>query len=177
MRYQAYRTGPEQIIVTVSQLYPVREVADFEIAPHASVKSPTATIDAPEIPWGEEDLAVLAEVGNATTLAIVDLCALSPGTWTAASDAYQRAGVTTASGIGQLGGFGLTVRSKFKRINPPYEKQWSAGGTNQAYYRMGPELGAAWRQIRGVMINAETPPADPMPVPAENDQTPARPEA
>ena len=175
MRYQAYRTGPEQIILTVSQLYPVREIADFEVAPHTSVKSPATTIDAPEIPWSEEDLAVLAEVGNATTLAIVNLCALSPGTWTAASDAYQRAGVTTASGIGQLGGFGLTVRSKFKRINPPYERQWSAGGTNQAYYRIGPELGSAWRQIRGEKINEEAVPGDPAAVSGETGQAPAPP--
>jgi hypothetical protein len=172
MRYQAYRTGPQQIILTVSQLYPVREVADFEVAPHTSVKAPpTSTRD---IPWNEEDLAALAEVANATTLAIVDLCALSPDTWIAASDVYQRAGVTTASGTGQLGGFGLTVRSKFKRINPPYERQWSAGGTNQAYYRMGPELGAAWRQIRGEKINeSEALPSDLVPVPGENDQASA----
>jgi hypothetical protein len=174
MRYQAYRTGPEQIILTVSQLYPVREVADFEVAPHTSVKSAAATIDAPEIPWSEEDLVVLADVANATTLAIVDLCALSPDTWIAASDAYQRAGVATATGTGQLGGFGLTVRSKFRRINPPYERQWSAGGTNQAYYRIGPELAAAWRQIRGEKIHgSEAPPSDLVPVPGKNDQLPA----
>lgn len=173
MRYQAYRTGPGQIILTVSQLYPVREVADFEVAPHTTAKPATAAIDAPEIPWSEEDLGVLAEAANATTLAIVDLCALSPDTWIAASDVYQRAGVTTASGTGQLGGFGLTVRSKFKRINPPYERQWSAGGTNQAYYRMGQELGAAWRQIRGEKIHAGEPPlSDLVPVPGESDQTP-----
>jgi hypothetical protein len=42
MRYQAYRTGPEQIILTVSQLYPVRKIADFEIAPHTSKPQPAA---------------------------------------------------------------------------------------------------------------------------------------
>jgi hypothetical protein len=173
MRYQAYRTGLEQIVLTVSQLYPVREVADFEVAPHTSPKSVAATIDAPEVPWSEEDLAVLADVANATTLAIVDLCALSPNTWIAASDVYQRAGVTTASGTGQLGGFGLTVRSKFRRINPPYEREWSAGGTNQAYYRIGPELAAAWLQIRGEKIDgSEALPSDLVPVPGKNDQPP-----
>ena len=44
----------------------------------------------------------------------------------------------------QLDGFGLTARSRFGRINPPYDRQWAAGGTNQAYYRMGADLTAAW---------------------------------
>lgn len=88
----------------------------------------------------------------------MDLCSLSPGKWIAAGDAYQRAGASTASGIGQLGGFRLTVKTKFKRSNPPYERQWSAGGTNQAYYRMGPESSSAWREIRGESLTlSETP--------------------
>ena len=117
MRYQAYQTTPDHIVLTVSQLYPVREVADFEVAPHTSAKT-SAALDLPEVPWSEEDLAELVDVANATTLAIVDLCALSPDTWIGASDVYARAGVTVASGTGQLGGFGLTVRARFKRSNP-----------------------------------------------------------
>ena len=70
-------------------------------------------------------------------------------TWIGANDVYARAGVTTASGTGQLGGFGLTVKSRFKRSNPPFERAWSPDGTNQAAYRMGPELSAAWLQLRG----------------------------
>jgi hypothetical protein len=168
MRYQAYRTGPGQIILTVSQLYPVREVADFEIAPHTSAKSPTAT-DMPEIPWTQDELASLAEVANATTLAIVDLCALSPETWIAASDVYERAGVTTARGSAQLGGFGISVRSRFGRINPPYDRQWAAGDTYEAYYKMGADLAAAWLQIRGSEISAtKAQPSDVVPVPGED---------
>jgi hypothetical protein len=148
MRYQAYRTGGDHIVLTVSQLYPVREVADFEVAPHTSSKA-QATVRLPEVPWSEEDLAELASVANDTTLAVVDLCALSPDTWIGASDAYARAGVEPPSGIGQLGGFGLTVKSRFKRSNPPYERAWSPDGTNQAGYRMGPELADAWLRIRG----------------------------
>jgi hypothetical protein len=170
MRYQAYRTGPDHIILTVSQLYPVREVADFEVAPHTSTKS-AAAADIPEIAWTQDKLASLAEVANATTLAIVDLCALSPDSWIAASEAYERAGVTTASGTGQLGGFGITVRSRFGRINPPYDRQWAAGGTNQAYYRMGADLAAAWLQIRGSDISAgQSQTGDIVPVPGGDSQ-------
>jgi hypothetical protein len=149
MRYQAYRTTPDHIVLTVSQLYPVREVADFEVAPHTSAKAQSAALALPEISWSEQDLAELIGVANATTLAIVDLSALSPDTWISASDVYSRAGVTVPSGTGQLGGFGLTVRTRFKRSNPPFEREWGTDGTNQACYRMGPELSTIWRQLRG----------------------------
>ncbi len=33
------------------------------------------------------------------------------------------------------------------------------GGTNQAYYRMGPELGSVWREIRGESLTMSEPPA------------------
>lgn len=153
MRYQAYRTGPEHIVLTVSQLYPVREIADFEVAPHTSVKPVVAAM--PEIPWSADDLAALLEIANATTLAIMDLCALSPGTWIPASDVYARAGVSTASGTGQLGGFGLTVRSRFKRSNAPYEREWSPDGNNQAAYRMDDELASFWLELRGETIGGQ----------------------
>jgi hypothetical protein len=123
----------------------------------------------PEIPWTQDELASLADVANATTLAIVDLCALSPDTWIAASEAYERAGVPTARGTAQLGGFGITVRSRFGRINPPNERQWAAGGTNEAYYRMDADLAAAWRQIRGSEIGAvKAEASDVVPVPGED---------
>jgi hypothetical protein len=148
MRYQAYRTGQSEIVVTVSQLYPVSEVAAFEVAPH----SRTALIrreEAPVVPWTEDDLGELAEAANVTTLAILDLCAASPSEWIPASEVYERAGVTVASGTGQLGGFGLTVRARFGRSNPPYDREWGAGGGTQAYYTMDPELAAAWLSVRG----------------------------
>jgi len=159
VRYQAYRTAPDQIVLTISQLYPVREVADFEVAPHTSKAQTAAAVQMPEIPWAEADLAELLTVANAATLAIVDLCAMSPDTWIGASDVYARAGVTTASGTGQLGGFGLTVKSRFKRGNPPYDRQWSPDGSYQACYRMGPDLAATWLQLRGDLISetATTP--------------------
>jgi hypothetical protein len=161
MRYQAYRTGPLQIVLTVSQLYPVREVAEFEIAPHTSFKVPKSP-DLPEVPWTPEDLAQLAPLANATTAAILDLCAEQPDTWIGVSGAYARAGVNTASGSGQLGGFGLTVRAKFGRRNPPYQREWAQGGVNQAYYRMDADLAAAWRNLRAVDGPEPSPGAPPL---------------
>jgi hypothetical protein len=48
VRYQTYRAGPGQIILTVSQLYPVHEVADFGVIPPASAKPSASVIDVPE---------------------------------------------------------------------------------------------------------------------------------
>jgi hypothetical protein len=83
----------------------------------------------------------------------MDLCALSPGTWVGSSEAFQRAGVEPGSGRGQLGGFALTVRSRFKRSNAPYETQWAVGRFHQSYYRLSPELASAWKELRGADIN------------------------
>jgi len=37
--------------------------------------------------------------------------------------------------------------------NPPYESLWAAGGLNQNYYWLGPELAAAWMEVRGDGVN------------------------
>jgi hypothetical protein len=150
MRYQAYRLPPDNVMLTVSQLYPVRDVAEFEVAPHSSAKAQPAAM--PEIEWTTGDLTELLPIANATTLAVMDLCALSPTLWIGANDAYARAGVITRSGMGQLGGFGGTVKARFKRSNPPYERQWSPDGTNQACYRMDADLASTWLELRGEQI-------------------------
>ncbi len=154
MSYHAYRTAPDQVVLTVSQLYPVRELAEFVTAPVSKDKGNVATASYPEVPWTATDVAALAEgANNAIALAIMDLCALTPGTWVPSSEAFQRAGVGASSARGQLGGFGLTVRARFKRANPPYDSQWAAGGTNQSYYRLSPGLAQVWREIRGDEID------------------------
>lgn len=80
IRYQAYRADLSHIVLTVSQLYPVPEVADFEIAPHTGSKPATPTSALPERPWTIDDLVLLSNVNSPTMLAVVDLCAESPGT-------------------------------------------------------------------------------------------------
>ncbi len=152
MRYQAYRTGAGEIVLTVSQLYPVREVADFEVAPHKRSTRPRAG-DAPEIPWTEEDLLTLSSIANTTTVAILDLCSATPNQWVRAADVYEHAGVAMASGTGQLGGFGLTIRSRFGRKNTPYERKWGADG--QAHYCVSPELAAQWVVVREGRASAD----------------------
>jgi hypothetical protein len=158
LRYQAYRTGNAEVVLTVSQLYPVRQVADFEVAPHSRADR-LRQAQAPVVEWTAEDLATLGSIANPTTLAILDLCAAEPDEWVRAADVYEHAGVTMPSGTGQLGGFGLTVRSRFNRSNPPYERKWGADG--QAHYRLRPELATVWltmRESTGSDLTASEPP-------------------
>jgi hypothetical protein len=124
-------------------------VGAFEVAPHSRASRPR-TDDKPVVAWEAEDLAILARVGNATTLAILDLCTERPEEWVPTSDVYERAGVTSASGTGQLGGFGLTVRSRFSRSNAPFEREWGVGGAPMLYYRLTAELAETWAGIRAV---------------------------
>ncbi len=153
MCYHAYQLDTGQKVLTVSRLYPVREVADFVTGPVSGNQGTVATTPYQEVPWSPEDLAVLAGVENETAIAVLDLCALSPETWVPAADIYERAQVTQRVGSGKLGGFGLTVRSKLKRSNPPYRVQWNACGGNQQYYQMSADLAGAWRDIRGSDIS------------------------
>ena len=101
----------------------------------------------PVIPWTAENMAELAGVANPTVVALIDLCSFSPGAWISAGEVYERAGVTPPSGTGQLGGFGVTLRSRFKRTNAPYERRWGPGG--QAQYRMVTDLAQTWLESRG----------------------------
>jgi hypothetical protein len=151
MCYQAYRIAAENIVLTVSQLYPVRDIAEFEVAPHTSAKAQPVAM--PKVEWTADELTDLLPIANATTLAVMDICALSPSVWIGANDVYARAGVTTQSGTGQLGGFGMTVKARFKRSNPPFDREWSPDGLNQACYRLDAELASVWLQLRGGDIN------------------------
>ena len=144
MRYVAYRTQEDATILTVSQLYPVAEIGAFEVAPRSRAGR-VRSEEAPQVPWTEADLAVLASLANATTLAVMEVCSERPDEWVVASDIHARAGVSRESAAGQLGGFGLTSRSRFGRSNPPFEREWAIGGMPQAYYRVTSETAEKWR--------------------------------
>lgn len=166
LQYQAYRTGQEETLLTLSQLYPVREVKAFEVAPHS--RAARIQEDAgPPVPWTRADLAELATVANPTTLAILDLCSDAPGTWVVSNAVWDHAGVTSASGIGQLGGFGLTVRSRFGRTNTPFQRRWGHDG---AEYLVPVDLAATWIELREASEASDPPaPRDGLQPPIGND--------
>ncbi len=82
MSYHAYRIGSGEIVLTVSQLYPVRDVAQFVVAPAVEGRSSVVTAAYAEVAWVPAEMAMFAEVvaDKPVVSAITDLCALSPGT-------------------------------------------------------------------------------------------------
>ena len=144
VRIQAYKTA-EEVVVTVSQHYPPPEVEDFIVIP----KPPrTAVPRLPVIEWTAEDMRLLAtEVNNMTIRTTMDLCAASPDTWIAASTIRSVTGKEPASQRGDFGGFGITLKTRFKRSNAPYDDQWAAGDAKEYSYKLSPELAELWRAV------------------------------
>lgn len=147
-RYQAYRTTSGETMITVSQLYAVAEIGDFEVKPRLrpQARQPVETL--PEKVWNEVDLQLLHSLPFEVPHAVLDVCSESPGDWVGSSAAYARADVEQRSGMGKLAGFGYSVRSRFGRNNPPWELNWAAGGQSQQYYRVDVETAERWRAIR-----------------------------
>jgi hypothetical protein len=133
-RYQAYQTPLGETVVTVSQYYPVADVAAFEVGPRTRRASPSSRAELPEVPWSIEDLALLHSLPFEVPHAILELCSASPEEWIGSTDAYQRAAVEKKSGMGKLAGFGYAVRTRFGRSNPPWSTKWAEGGISQQYY-------------------------------------------
>lgn len=147
-RMQAYRTEHE-VVITVSQHYPPPDVEEFLVAPVRASRRTRPAVDLPEVPWTEADLGRLAtEVSNVTIHATLDLCASRPGEWVP-SDAIQAAtGREAAQHRGDYGGFGITLRRRFNRSNPPFQVEWAVEGENQQYYMVTDEIAQLWLTVR-----------------------------
>ena len=71
--YHACRIDSGEIVLTVSQPYPVRDMAHFEAAP--KTEGASAVVNSyPEIPWAPDEMTVFAEVvaNNPMALAITN---------------------------------------------------------------------------------------------------------
>ena len=157
-QYKAYRTASGENILTVSQFYPVAEVAAFEVSPRLRRDRPGNVEQLPVVPWTEEDLALLQNLDFPMPNAVLDLCSKRPTEWIGSSDVYREAGVDQKSGMGRMAGFGYSVRRRFKRSNPPWSTEWAQGGIQQAYYSVDHETAARWLLIRN--DPTEHPPGD-----------------
>lgn len=146
IRFRAYRLG-EQAVVSFSRLFPVPDVEEFTIG--RRTEQPSSASVEPGAPWDAAGLTRLAQQGNVTTLALLDLCALESAAPVGVVDVARHAGVTPGSVRGQLAG--LTMRLKnpkygFPQNVWPVEIKWLPGGV--ASYTMDAKLGALWREIR-----------------------------
>ena len=144
VRVQAYRTDAG-VIVTVSQHYPPPDVEEFLVAPTRASRRARAATDMPETEWSEADLQRLRdEATNATVHTTMDLCAAASETWVASEEVQAVTSREPAKHRGDYGGFGVTLRTRFKRSNPPFEMKYGAGGTSQQYYRLSSEMATLW---------------------------------
>lgn len=155
-RIQAYRTAGE-IVITVSQHYPPPDVEEFLVAPTRAARR-SRPPELPEVEWTSDDLArLVAEVENVTIRAALDVCSDHPGEWIPAESVREATGREPAQQRGDYGGFGVTLRTRFRRSNPPFDAQWAAGGPDQMYYKLDPEMAQMWKAAVGEAMLDKAP--------------------
>lgn len=154
VRMQAYETAGG-VVVTVSQHYPPADGGAFLVAPTRAARKVRTTTELPERQWNIDDLAfLLRDVNNVTVHMTMTLCSERPDEWIAAEEVRAATGRDVMKHRGDYGGFGVTLRARFKRSNAPFEAQYGAGGTSQQYYRVAPEIAEMWLQITRATTNA-----------------------
>jgi hypothetical protein len=157
-RYQAYQTAGGETILTVSQVYPLADVASFLVGPRRGPAPARRAEELPEVEWSVDDFRILIGLGFPVPIAVLNACAEQPGRWVSSTTIFQRAGVTRQSGSGQLAGFGYSVRTRFARCNHPWQTKWRAGGENVNYYRIDSTTAEKWHTALGTQAPEHVPP-------------------
>lgn len=148
-RVQAYAMD-EGHVITVSQVWPIPEAEDFVVSPTRTATASAATAG-PAVEWTQHDLALLNGLGaSETILATMDLCSERPGEFVGGDEIRAVTGREAASQRGDFGGFGITLKHKFARSNPPFAVKYGHGATAQQYYSVDESVAAMWRQVRGL---------------------------
>jgi hypothetical protein len=147
-RYKAYVTASKQTVVTVSQIYPVTDVAAFEVAPRLKRRNRAAIDELPVMPWSESDLALVLSKPFEVVHAILDLCSAVPGQWVGATTVYEKAGVDKGGGAGRLAGFGYSLRKSFGRSNPPWTTAWAVEDIREQNYKLDHGTADSWIAVR-----------------------------
>lgn len=146
VQLQAYRSG-DGIVVSVSQLYPVKDVEEFAVGPATVGRTGTKPSAFPILPWTADELTrLLDESDNVTVAAMVDLCAERAGECVSLSDLEDRAGRTLAQARADLAQLTGIAKRVFGRQNWPVEVVWGGAGDGRASYRMNPTLANEWRE-------------------------------
>jgi hypothetical protein len=148
-RYQAYKTAGGETILTVSQVYPLADVASFLVGPRRGPTPARRTEELPEVEWSIDDFRTLIGLGFPVPIAVLNACAEQPARWVSSTAIFQRAGVARQSGSGQLAGFGYSVRTRFARCNHPWQTKWRAGGENVNYYQIDDSTAEKWHTALG----------------------------
>lgn len=144
IQFKAYRAD-DKTLISVSTLYPVRDVEEFTVAPTRAGRKAAAKPELPTVPWTDGDFRRLAEeVSNPTVSAALDLCAEAPGEWVPLREVESRAQRSPDQARGDLAYLSRMVKRRFDRSNLPFEAQSEAGGPGQYYYRMSVEEAEMW---------------------------------
>jgi Endonuclease NucS len=157
VRVQAYRAQAEQVIVSVSQLYPVPDVEEFTVAPVRARARRARSDDYPELPWDADDLQRFADViTNPTVRAAMDLCSSRPGEWISIRAVETTAGRTPGQARADLAGLTMMVKRRFARSNWPFSVERAAGGEENMYYRMDNSTAQVWTKITAGEVGQTT---------------------
>jgi hypothetical protein len=102
----------------------------------------------PSLSWRKDEILDLkGDRLNATSRALLDLCAEGEGMWVSFEDVFGRAGRTHGQARAELAGFTKLVHRRFSPEKKwPVEWEVGAGGDRQLYYRMSAKMAAWWRE-------------------------------
>lgn len=129
MEVHAYRTSGTQLVVTVSQLYPVKDVEDFTVAPRHAARD-RAVDEYPEIEWTADDFVQLRRmVKNPTVVVLLEMCSAAPGGLVSLRDVEREASRTPAQARADLAGLTTFVKNRFGRCNWPLSVETGPDGT------------------------------------------------
>ncbi len=147
VRFQAYRAR-EQILVSVSRIYPIADVEEFTVSPTRTGRKSSAAPQLPIVEWSDEDMLRLCEVvKNPTVLAALDLCSSVPGRQIPLGEIEAKAERSSPEARGDLAGLTMMVKGRFARSNWPIEVSWEGPG-KRVQYSMTPEIAARWTAAR-----------------------------
>lgn len=155
-QFQGYQTST-QLLITVSQLYPVPDVEEFTIGPRRRAAEGSAAPEYPEVPWRVDEVQRLRGLSqNLTVLTLLDLCQAQPESGISFTDLAVAAGRSVGQARGDLAGLTMMVKRHFDRQNWPVTVEFNENG--QAHYRMPPDL------AQGLSLS-EGEPTEPAPPP------------
>jgi len=123
----------------------------------------------PETPWPAEEAdgprfeidwsdvrnmrRLLNELRGEGVNKALELAATRPGEIISTQEIVKASGQERRAIAGQLGAMTKLIKRQFnlnhKNFNGPFKFEWAAGGEQQAYYRMQPEVAQAWHEATG----------------------------
>jgi hypothetical protein len=147
---QLYRSGAD-LLLTVSQTWPVRDVEEFTVKPRrqdADAVREERTL--PSLPWTAEDLEalmlrVMGTKQEPTVLAMLDLAASNEDRWVGFEDLVTCSGKIRTQVQSDLAHLTRFANVDFGRENWPLSAQRREGKLG---YLMDEPTAEAWRQVR-----------------------------